>query len=271
MEATRELNGQTASVERALSGGDAQPAGWFRFYFTDQRWEWSEQVQRMHGYEPGSVVPTTDLVLSHKHPDDRGQVAATIDQIVNTRQAFSTRHRIIDTGGNVRHVAVVGDRLYDDEGYVIGTYGFYIDVSGPNGQVHEDVVSAKLAEISENRAGIEQTKGMLMLIYGLSDSAAFELLRWLSQESNVKLRPLAEQIAQDFRGAGMPLNTQSEFDHLLLTAHRRVRPADTGEKIAAGQYVSSSAIEQRSDPVHPGAAVAGHPDQSGGVGGWPAC
>lgn len=228
MEATWELNGQTASVERALCGGDAQPAGWFRFYFTDQRWEWSEQVQRMHGYEPGSVVPTTDLVLSHKHPDDRRQVAATIDQIVNTRQAFSTRHRIIDTGGNVRRVVVVGDRLYDDEGDVIGTHGFYIDVSEPDGQVHEDVVSAKLAEISENRAGIERTKGMLMLMYGLSDSAAFELLRWLSQQANVKLRPLAEQVAQDFRGAGLPLNTQSEFDHLLLTAHRRVRLADSG-------------------------------------------
>lgn len=226
MESTWELNGETASVEQALSGGNAQPAGWFRFHFTDQRWEWSEQVQRMHGYEPGTVVPTTDLVLSHKHPDDRGQVAATIDQIVNTRQAFSTRHRIIDTGGNVRHVVVVGDRLYNDDGEVIGTHGFYIDVSASNGQVHEDAVSAKLAQISENRAGIERAKGMLMLIYGLSDSAAFELLRWLSQEANVKLRTLAEQIAEDFRGAGLPLNTQSEFDHLLLTAHQRVRPAD---------------------------------------------
>ncbi|MCA2240986.1 ANTAR domain-containing protein [Mycobacterium sp. WUMAC-067] len=226
MEATWELNGETASVEQALSGGDAQPAGWFRFYFTDQRWEWSEQVQRMHGYEPGSVVPTTELVLSHKHPDDRGQVAATIDQLVNTRQAFSTRHRIIDTAGNVRQVVVVGDRLYDDDGGVIGTHGFYIDISAPNGHVNEEAVSAKLAEINENRAGIERAKGMLMLVYGLSDSAAFELLRWLSQEANVKLRTLAEQIAQDFRGAGLPLNTQSEFDHLLLTAHRRVRPAD---------------------------------------------
>lgn len=226
MEGTWELNGQTAGVEQALAGGDAQPAGWFRFYFTDQRWEWSEQVQRMHGYEPGTVVPTTHLVLSHKHPDDRGQVAATIDHIVNTRRAFSTRHRILDTGGNVRHVVVVGDRLYDDEGDVIGTHGFYIDVSAPNGQPHEDAVSAKLAEISENRAGIEQAKGMLMLVYGLGDSAAFELLRWLSQEANVKLRPLAEQIAEDFRGAGLPLNTQSEFDHLLLTAHRRVRRSD---------------------------------------------
>jgi hypothetical protein len=180
----------------------------------------------MHGYEPGSVVPTTDLVLSHKHPDDRGHVAATIDQIVNNREAFSTRHRIVDTGGNVRHVVVVGDRLHDDEGDVIGTHGFYIDVSAPDGQVHEDAVSAKLAEISENRAGIEQAKGMLMLTYGLSATAAFELLRWLSQEANVKLRPLAEQIAEDFRSAGLPLNARSKIDHLLLTAHRRVRSAE---------------------------------------------
>jgi PAS domain S-box-containing protein len=220
-----ELDGQTANVEQALAGGAGQPAGWFRFYFSDQRWEWSEQVLRMHGYEAGSVTPTTELVLSHKHPDDRGHVAATIDQIVHTRQAFSTRHRIVDTRGGVHHVVVVGDRIFDDDGDVIGTHGFYIDVSGPRERSREDEVSAKLAEISENRAGIEQAKGMLMLIYGLSDSAAFELLKWLSQEANIKLRPLAEQIAEDFRGAGLPLNTRSEFDHLLLTAHERVRPS----------------------------------------------
>jgi hypothetical protein len=220
-----ELDGQTANVERALAGGAAQPAGWFRFYFTDQRWEWSEEVQRMHGYEPGSVSPTTDLVLSHKHPDDRGHVAATIDQIVHTHQAFSTRHRIVDTRGNVRHVVVVGDRIFDEGGDVIGTHGFYIEVSGPGERSHEDEVSAKLAEINENRAGIEQAKGMLMLIYGISESAAFDLLRWLSQEANVKLRPLAEQIAEDFRRAGLRLNSQSQFDHLMLTAHERVRPS----------------------------------------------
>jgi PAS domain S-box-containing protein len=224
-----ELDGQTANVEQALAGGAAQPAGWFRFYFTDQRWEWSEQVQRMHGYEPGSVTPTTELVLSHKHPDDRGQVAATIDQMVHTRQAFSTRHRIVDTRGNVRHVVVVGDRILDNDGDVIGTHGFYIDVSEPRQLSREDEVSAKIAEISENRASIEQAKGMLMLIYGIGESAAFDLLKWLSQEANIKLRPLAEQIADDFRRMGLASSTQSDFDHLLMTAHERVRLADDRE------------------------------------------
>jgi PAS domain S-box-containing protein len=220
------LDGQTADVERALAGGAGQPAGWFRFYFPDQRWEWSDQVQRMHGYVPGSVTPTTELVLSHKHPDDRGHVAATIDHILNTREPFSIRHRIVDTAGNVRHVVVVGDRLLDDHGEVIGTHGFYIDVTAPAAQAQEDVVTAKLAQISENRASIEQTKGMLMLVYGISEEAAFDLLRWLSQKANIKLRPLAEQIAEDFRDSGLGAHSRSEFDHLLLTAHRRIRRAD---------------------------------------------
>jgi len=220
------MNGQSADVEQALAGGAPQRAGWFRFYFADQRWEWSEQVQRMHGYEPGSVTPTTDLVLSHKHPDDRGQVAATIDQILNTHEAFSTRHRIIDTSGNVRSVVVVGDQLHNDQGTVIGTHGFYVDVSPLRDQEREDLVTAKLAEITELRASIEQAKGMLMLIYGISATAAFDLLKWLSQQANLKLRLLAEQITEDFRGVGPTLTSHSEFDHLLLTAHTRIDRTD---------------------------------------------
>src|ERR1700744_1499661 len=119
------MNGQSADVEQALAGGAPQRAGWFRFYFADQRWEWSEQVQRMHGYEPGAVTPTTDLVLSHKHPDDRLGGQKTIDDMLLTRCPFSTRHRIIDAQGAVRQVVVVGDRLTDGEGNVIGTHGYY--------------------------------------------------------------------------------------------------------------------------------------------------
>ncbi len=55
-----------------------------------------------------------------------------------------------------------------------------------------------MAEIAEARSGIEQAKGMLMLIYRINAESAFELLKWRSQETNTKLRVLAEQIAKDF-------------------------------------------------------------------------
>jgi len=214
------------TLEQALAGGSPQRVGWFRFYFADERWEWSDQVQQMHGYEPGSVTPTTELVLSHKHPDDYVEVAATLDDIRRTYRTFSTRHRIIDTHQVVHSVVVIGDRLYDDAGAVVGTHGFYVDVTPPD-QVHEDLVTAAVAEIAENRATIEQAKGMLMLIYRVDADAAFELLRWRSQETNVKLRILAEQVLADFAELSYEetLPPRSTFDHLLLTAHHRVAAA----------------------------------------------
>ena len=111
---------QDSTVEQALAGGAPQRFGWYRFYFSDERWEWSPEVARIHGYEPGDVSPTTRLVLSHKHPDDYGQVAATLEEIRRTSGAFSTRHRIIDTHGEIHHVVVVGKQMRDDTEAVIG-------------------------------------------------------------------------------------------------------------------------------------------------------
>ncbi|MED5812438.1 PAS and ANTAR domain-containing protein [Mycolicibacterium sp. 050232] len=213
-------------IEHAFAGGEPQRVGWFRFFFADERWEWSPQVERMHGYEPGTANPTTELVLSHKHPEDYGQVAATLLEIRRTSGAFSTRHRIIDTAGDVHHVVVVGDQLFDDSGAIVGTHGFYVDVSPSITQAREDAVTEAVAEIAEARGVIEQAKGMLMLIYRINSDAAFELLKWRSQETNTKLRLLAERLAEDFLALDYSetLPSRQILDRLLLTAHLRVRP-----------------------------------------------
>jgi hypothetical protein len=211
-------------VEQALAAGGPQRVGWFCFHFDDDRWEWSPQVEKMHGYLPGSVTPTTEMVLAHKHPDDYRQIADTLDLIRQSRQAFSSRHRIIDVQGRVHHVVVDGDLLRDDDdGPVIGTHGFYIDVT-PSEQESQDLVTAAVTRIAEVQAGIERAKGMLMLVYGLDEPAAFELLKWRSQEANVKLRVLAARVAADFvaLSGGKELPARSAYDNQLLTAHLRI-------------------------------------------------
>jgi PAS domain S-box-containing protein len=222
------------SLEEQLAGGGPQRVGWFRFYFDDDRWEWSPQVEKMHGYLPGSVTPTTEVLLAHKHPDDYRQIADTLELIRQTRQAFSSRHRIIDAEGHIHHVVVVGDLMYGEDGSVIGTHGFYVDVT-PSERAREDQVSAAVTRITASRAAIDQTKGMLMLIYGIDHASAFELLKWRSQETNVKLRVLAEQITADFLGVsrGETLPSRSEYDTLLLTAHLRVNGVERSEDSTA--------------------------------------
>ncbi|MBB3754116.1 hypothetical protein FHT44_006638 [Mycolicibacterium sp. BK634] len=206
-----------------VAGVRPQQVGRFQFYFDDEHWEWSDEVQIMHGYEPGTVSPTTELVLSHKHPDDYQQVATTLDDVRRHHQAFSTRHRIIDTAGRIHHVIVVADKLQDEAGMVVGTSGFYVDVT-PAEDRKQKQLSAAIAEIAENRASIEQAKGMLMVVYGIDSEAAFDLLRWRSQEANIKLRLLAERVVADFVELSQtePSPPRSAYDNLLLTADQRI-------------------------------------------------
>lgn len=212
-----------SSVENVSAAGLPARVGWYRYYFADERWEWSPQVARMHGYEPGTVDPTTELVLSHKHPDDRGQVAAMLSEARRGPKAFSNRHRIFDAQGNIHEVVVVGDQLADDDRAVVGTHGFYVDVTPLLERAHQEVVSEAVAEIAEARGPIEQAKGMLMLIYRIDADAAFELLKWRSQETNVKLRVIAEQLVADFLSLDYDeaLPERVIFDRLLLTVHLR--------------------------------------------------
>lgn len=222
---------QDSNVELALAGGAPQQFGWFRFYFEDERWEWSPEVARIHGYEPGSVTPTTRLVLSHKHPGDYEEVAATLEDVRRTRRPFSTRHRIITVQGATREVVVIGERLHDNTGRVVGTQGFYIDVT-PSGEARAAIITEAVAEIAEHRAAIEQAKGILMLIYRIEADAAFDLLKWRSQETNVKLRALAEQLIADVRALEYDetVPPRSTFDRLLLTTHQRVRARAASRK-----------------------------------------
>jgi hypothetical protein len=44
-------------LEQALAGGKPQRAGRFRLYFDGEHCEWSPEVERLHGYEPGTVSP----------------------------------------------------------------------------------------------------------------------------------------------------------------------------------------------------------------------
>jgi hypothetical protein len=94
-----------------------------------------------------------------------------------TRQRLgSNPHRIITVQGETRDVVIIGERLHDDDtGEVIGTQGFYLDVT-PTNEERQASISQALIEIAENRASIEQAKGVLMYIYGIGPDAAFDLL-----------------------------------------------------------------------------------------------
>jgi PAS domain S-box-containing protein len=202
-------------LDKALLGGEPQRVGRFAYNYNTDSWTWSRAVARMHGYEPGELRPTTELVLSHKHPDDLAKVKALLKR---SAAPFSSRHRIRTKSGEERSVVVVGEIVKDEHGEVAATRGFYIDITQA---LHDDVqrgITEELEEIVAHRAPIEQAKGMLMAVYDLQADAAFELLRWRSQELNIKLHDLAEDLVTKLPGLlRLPSEVRATIDHLLTT------------------------------------------------------
>jgi hypothetical protein len=141
---------------------------------------------------------------------------------------FSSRHRIVDTRGRIHPVVVIGERLHDAEGAVIGSQGLYVDLSDVDG---DGAVEEAIADFTAHRAIIEQAKGVLMMTYGISAERAFDILVWRSQETNTKLRKLACALVEDFTAElQVPSGIRERADHLLLTAHQRLRaktPSDS--------------------------------------------
>ncbi|WP_163797450.1 ANTAR domain-containing protein [Mycolicibacterium sediminis] len=94
------------------------------------------------------------------------------------------------------------------------------------GIVRQQWITEELVGINERRAVIEQAKGMLMFVYGIDADEAFTFLRNQSQNHNVKVNLLAEQIVKDLvestRTRRRP-DTAPASMGLIDTAHDRIR------------------------------------------------
>jgi PAS domain S-box-containing protein len=203
------------TIDRALLGGAPQGVGRFEYHYGSDTWTWSDTVARMHGYEPGDVQPTTELVLSHKHPDDVAQVKGLLQQ---SAAPFSSRHRIRTTTGDERSMVVVGDAVSDEDGRIVATRGFYIDLTDSVNAEVQQSISDELQAIVAHREIIDQAKGMLMATYAISADAAFGVLRWRSQELNVKLFTIASRLVADLPGLLSTNPTmRGPVDHYLMT------------------------------------------------------
>ncbi len=211
---------RSASAIESVFAGTPQSMGAFRFWFEDQRWEWSNEAAAIYGYAEGGERPSTELLLAHKHPDDRAPADPSVAAAVRTGEPFCGRHRVIDTAGRIHHVIVVADRMLDEQKSVVGARGYLIDVSETLEENRQEILDDTLPELVESRAVIEQAKGVLMLVYGINAEQAFRVLQWRSQETNIKLRTLARQLVAEIPAmGGGPAAQRARFDHLLLTMH----------------------------------------------------
>ncbi len=177
----------------AVTGATTEQVGRFRYDVSADTWWWSESVYAMHGFEHGEVVPTTELMMVHQHPDDRARSVEVLEAAIENGLPFSSRHRIVDSDGRDRMVVTIGEGVRGP-GSVLQLRGYFIDITDSLQRDLDEYSHEAVERSAESRAVIEQAKGALMVTYAIDEQEAFALLRWQSQQCNIKVRDLAAML-----------------------------------------------------------------------------
>ena len=99
--------------------------------------EWSPGHFRLHGYEPGDVVPSYDLWAASLHPDDRDRVTAAVRRAQDTREPFESTFRIIRRDGAVRWCVSRGEPFLGIDAMPVRMLGTVQDITEHRGALEK--------------------------------------------------------------------------------------------------------------------------------------
>lgn len=96
--------------------------------FDDRRVEWSDEVYRILGLEPGAVAPSVELFMSLVHPDDRTLTEEALAAATRTG-GYHVEHRVVRPDGEVRILLEQGEIKEDEHGRARHLIGSVLDVT----------------------------------------------------------------------------------------------------------------------------------------------
>lgn len=184
----------TAAESRDVA--DATMVGRFEYSSISRRWRWDETAALLHGGPGRSRSVTTDQLLELVHAEDRERIADVLGD--ETAAGLRLGYRVPAPDGTVRSLLVVADEVSRHEGGFQAA-GVAVDITAELREAGERAGRAAVAAVLEGRGAIEQAKGVLMLVYSLSEDQAFALLRWWSRNHNLRVRLLAERLMATVR------------------------------------------------------------------------
>ena len=189
---------QYHALSYALPPGMSFTVGEFHYDVASEIWQWSEGTFAIHGFKPGDVVPTTLLVLTHKHPEDRGDFEALFHCVLTEGGTIVSHHRIIDGNGATRRVVMIAEAVKDTDGSIATVKGHYLDLSAVMNAEAFMVADEAVTRATEKRQFIEQAKGLLMCRFQIDSETPFAMLAQRSQRDQRKLRTVAEELIDSF-------------------------------------------------------------------------
>ena len=177
--------------------------------------DWSDELYRIYGLEPGAFTATFEGYLGRLHPDDRERVQGVIGEAVRTGGRFEFEERIVRPSGEVRVLRSVGESARDSDGRVVRLLGACLDITAARA-MEEDLRRSEAAY----RAMFELAADAIFV----HDPATGAIL-----DANRQACELHGFTLEELREGGVALITAPDAPGAMEEARRRMVRAAQGE------------------------------------------
>jgi PAS domain S-box-containing protein len=117
------------SEERLAFALEAGQMGTFDWHLSSGRILWSPTVERVHGYEPGTLPTDATSYCSQLHPEDRDRVRAQLQEILAGTDGRRVEYRIVRPDGVIRWLECFARVFPNASGHVVRVVGVCADVT----------------------------------------------------------------------------------------------------------------------------------------------
>jgi PAS domain S-box-containing protein len=210
--------------------------------------QWSDEVYRIVGREPGSVEPALTEWLRFVHPEDAERVHAAVVRSRQDGEEYHQQYRVLWPDGAVRWVESQGRCQRDSEGQVTRLVGVLADITMRKQQEEAMLRAEKLAVAGRLAASVAHEinnplEAVANLLYMIIHSETAEVARAQAQQALdelMRVSLITQQTLKFHRQAGTPKITKlSEVVQAVLALFRgRLRTAQIAAEIQAEREVS---------------------------------
>ncbi|MFD2793786.1 PAS and ANTAR domain-containing protein [Promicromonospora vindobonensis] len=197
--ATEPPSFSAGDLAHALGLGTNLLVGRFRVDLSSGSWWWSDEIYTMHGWKRHEVEPGLEALSSRKHPDDRSRVVRAATEALRLGRPFACSHRIVDRKGRTRSVVVIGQGSRGGSGHSPELIGYVVDATPVQKEALARRSSAVVTRAFVSQAVIEQAKGVIMAVRGVSEETAERLLLEAAGRADIPLRLAADQVMTRLR------------------------------------------------------------------------
>jgi len=153
------------------------------------RLEWSDNLYRLFGLEPGAITPTLDFVMERAHPDDRDRLSRIIGFLGQEGHLAPFEYRILDPGHPMRRLRSTVTAVAGSGGVVDSVFGAVEDVTDEVADSQKIASHILTSEALEDWGSLES--GAPRLLRDIAESLGFHAAAlWVPREDALVARAL---------------------------------------------------------------------------------